>query len=432
MKQARVLIGATWLALVGCAGGGDGGTEPVNEPPTITFTFPSVGVAKGIPVDLTVSVEDADDDPLTLTWTATRNNSFIAQNPQRTEMRWSTPTTVGTDTIRVTVSDGTASRSVTAEIRVGTPASAAINFIKANSPYIVQMLTPGDPRITIAWNQTVTIEAGTELLIATGGGFFNVLGTFRAHGTESEPIIFRPNARSLTCPSGAGWWDGIRAASDDAQSSDGFIDFEHVQVRFAQNGVRLRDNARALLQDCRIVCSSSAGVLLEGNGSLRAFDSEVSNGVQDGIVIAAITSLPDSVRITGCKLTINGNAGIRMDLQDAGAVTPIIVEFNEIEFNGSHGISLANAVFPSIHFNLFRGNGDETVSNLFLQGGYPGGADVDTLNVTCNFWGSAAASQATIDASIRDSLDTGTVGTRVDSNPWLNVSPITTPPNCTP
>jgi hypothetical protein len=138
------------------------------------------------------------------------------------------------------------------------------------------------------------------------------------------------------------------------------------------------------------------------------------------------------VRIEGCTLDFNGNSGIRMDLQDTFNATPIIVEFNEIEFNGAHGISLAHVVFPHIHFNAFRGNGDNTISNLFLQAGYPNPADHPQLDATCNFWGSSASAQSTIDASIRDSFDTSTVYTRVVSSPWLNTSPITTTPNCTP
>ena len=131
-------------------------------------------------------------------------------------------------------------------------------------------------------------------------------------------------------------------------------------------------------------------------------------------------------------LSFNGNAGIRMDLNDFTNVAPIKVEFNQIEFNGSHGISLANSVFPEIHYNAFKGNGETTVSNLFLTSGYPDPVVLAQLNAACNFWGAAAANQATIDGSIRDSLDTSTVHTRVVSSPWLNASPITTAPNCTP
>ena len=432
MLRGRALFSVGSLVLVACAGS-DSGTPPTNTAPVLSLATTEIAVSAGFPFDLAVTATDADDDPLTITWSITRG-SLTPQNSARTVMEWSVPATVGVDTVRVSATDGTHTRSIKAGIRVGTRVPGPflpITLTKANSPYIISP-PDTDPVVTARTNNTTTIQAGVELFINTEVATISVLGRLEAHGTEDEPIVIRPNNRTFNCGADRGWWEGIRGATDDAVSSDGFVDFEYVEIWDARWGVRIRDQANALLRNCSIRCSGDAGVLVEGSGSLQAFDSRMSDGLGDGIAISALSSLPDSVRVEGCTIAFNVGIGIRMDLEDHSQLVPIVVEFNTIEFNETHGISLANAVFPSIHFNAFLGNGDASVSNLFLFSNYPDPVNLPQLNAACNFWGSAAGSQATIDASIRDSLDTSTVHTRVISSPWLNLSPITTPPTCTP
>ena len=346
-------------------------------------------------------------------------------------MRWSAPATAGVDTVNIRANDGTVTTSITAVIKAGTLLTVATlpNLLKINSPYIIR---PSVDHISVVGGGSRTIEAGTELLIDKQNAYIDVLDELQAHGTVDDPIVIRPNNRTFKCGDDRGWWEGIRASTDDVAQSDGSLDFEHVEIRDAKWGLRLLDNSNATLRDCKVLCSGTAGVLVEGNGWLRALDTRVTDGLTDGIVLQAVSSLPDSIRIDGCTISFNGNAGVRMDLNDFSQVAPIIVEFNQIEFNGAHGISLANSVFPAIHYNAFKGNGDTSVSNLFLTSGYPDPVIRAQLNAACNFWGAPAANQATIDGSIRDSLDTSTVHTRVVSSPWLNASPITTPPVCTP
>src|SRR6188474_2872084 len=135
MDWKRVIAGVAALVAVACGGGGDSGTNPgTNTPPVIAFAFVPMATEKNIPVDLTVTATDADDDPLTITWTVTRG-SLAAQNSKKTVMRWTVPSTVGVDTVNISVSDGTVTRKLTEEIRVATKYQTG-SFLKSASPYI--------------------------------------------------------------------------------------------------------------------------------------------------------------------------------------------------------------------------------------------------------------------------------------------------------
>jgi hypothetical protein len=429
MDLKRVLTSVVVLGAVACSGGGDGGgTTPTNEPPVIAFTFSPLATPHGVPVDLSITATDPDGDPLVTTWKVTRG-TLTAQNSKKTVMRWATPAALGVDTVTVSVSDGTVTRKLVEEIHVGTDYAVG-NFTKANSPYILT-LSAANPRLPVTEGTTRTIEPGTEIFVSTSGTYFDVLGELDAHGTPDEHIIIRQNDRTFVCGSGAnnGPWEGIRAGHAAAAPAPGVLDLEYVELWYARNGVHLSDDSVADLKNVTIRCSAVNGVLVDGSGYLRAIDSSITDGVGDGIALAAVVSLPDSVRIQGCTLSFNHGSGIRMDLNDTAMSTPIIVESNDIQFNEAHGISLAHAVFPQIHLNNFRGNGTETISSLFLQSGYPS-VTYPELDATCNFWGSNATSCTITDVGIHDSQDQSTVHTRVKSCPWLPSNPLTTTPTC--
>ncbi len=425
------------LVALGCTSGGDTVT-PVNRPPTIDLLFTKIGVVRGVPVNLSVAVDDLDDDPLTVTWSITRDPNKTAltpQNPEKTIVRWATPVAIGTDTLTVRVSDGQVSSSVTALIKVGYAASgqtALASYVKARSPYIVSP-PAGNPIFSVSEGTTTTIEAGTELLIDVPGTVIDVAGsTLIANGTSTEPVVIQANDRTFKCGDERGWWEGIRGATSIG-GVNGLIELDYTEIRYGQKAVRLRDNASAVVTNCMIRCSGDAGILVEGSGSLTAIDTEISNGRADGIAIAAFASIPDSVIVRGCDLRINGSSGIRMAIMDPSGSASIVIEYNKIEFNFSRGITLSHAEFPQIHFNQFSGNGVGTgVMNIYLENGFPENVSVPQLDASCNYWGAPVAQQSTIDGTIHDSLDSGAVATRIVVSPWLNASPFTTPPTCTP
>ncbi len=418
---------------VACSGSTETGTEPVNRPPTITFGFTKLGAVRNTSTILSVAVDDADGDPVTVSWSITRG-ALTSQNAANTVMSWAVPATVGEDTVVVSVTDGNFTRRITEPIKVCWSSSGAqATFIKSRSPYIVS-LDPANPILPVDAGTETSIEAGVEILLDNEQTVIDVSGRLVSNGTDAEPVIIRPNLRGLQCGDERGWWIGIRGFTSAGPPSDGEIELHHTQVWYALNGVWLINNASATLNDCAIVCSGGAGVRHDGSGMLRVIDTEVSNGAVDGIAIGnnVSTALPDSVRIEGCEIKFNAKSGLVVNIDDQPVAASIIVEFNRIENNLLRGITLARASFPAIHFNAFSGNGvGSGVSNIYLENGFPNGTGVTTLSATCNYFG--ATSQSAIDATIHDSLDAPVlVQTRVDTDPWLTANPFTTPPNCTP
>ena len=431
MKTFKYRIGLLAAVLgfvVGCGGDDGGGVEPVNTAPTISFVFDKIAVARSTTTQLAVAVNDLDDDPLSVNWSVTRG-TIAPLNSANTLVQWTVPGTVGVDSITVTVSDGTVSRTIVEGIKVGfrhTGGIAPSVFMKSRSPYIVNLASG----VVLAVIDSTLIEAGTEILLETPNMVIDVSDAFIAAGTSSEPVVIQPNIRHLTCGDERGWWEGIKAVTDPDGS--GQLAFDYLHVSYAQYAIRLRDSGSAQIKNCEIRCNGQNGILHEGGGLLVVEDTEVINGRFDGIGINSDTFEPD-VQIDGCVVEFNGRSGIALDLMDTGQQAQIDIRYSEIRFNVEHGITLANSVFPDIHYNSFFGNGagsQFSLNSIYLFSGYPGGAAVTQLDATCNFWGAPVTNVSTIEAFVRDQQDTGTVGTDVILEPWSNQNPITGSSTC--
>jgi hypothetical protein len=413
--------------LVGCSGGDGGGVEPVNNAPTIAFQFSKIGIVKNVPTTLSVNVNDLDGDPMTVSWAPTRGTITSLNPPTNTQVRWNPPDAVGVDTIAVTVSDGTASKTIREQIKVGFPfnGSAAPNlFRKDRSPYIVTVT--GTPPLLLIDAPTI-IEAGVEILLETPGAEFDVTDSLTVVGTPDDPIMIRPNVRHQTCSDDRGWWAGIKVANF---LRTGILEMDYAFIWYAQWGVRLRDSGAARIRHSEIRCSGQNGILHESSGALELESTRVSDGLLDGVEVTSLSLLPDAITIRECNIAFNGGSGLVFDLADSLATVPIVVEYTNLEFNGDHAITLANAVFPEIHYNRFLGNG-VPLSNIWCYSGYAFGTAFTTLNVTCNFWGAPVNNVSTIEATIRDAQDTATVQGDMVVSPWSNENPLVGPSSCT-
>ncbi len=418
MRIARMGGVALAAMILSSCGSGSSPTEPKNLPPTIAFAFAPLGVPKNSTVDLRVTVSDPNpDDNLRVRWTITRG-ALTALNSSGTQMRWSVPLAIGVDTVTVTVTDGSLVSQVVEELHVGT--RVAIDQLDGvwsaqNSPYI---LAPPSGRMTVM--TTATVSPGVTFLFDVAGGGIQVEGTLNALGTASQPVVFRPNDRTLRCQAGRGWWAGI-----EIRGAGGTATLNHTEVWYGRKNISLRESGQATLRGCVFKCGADAGIQMSSTGVLVVDSCSIDNNASAGISIQSLTALPASVSVTYCYIGINGNAGISLDLRDTGQQVPIRIEYNTFEFNFTHGIFIANQVFPSIHFNHFESNGlSGGLSNLWLQAPYPAPVAVDTLDVTNNYWGGVFSDVSDIDVTIHDRLDDLSIGARAVADPWLNASPV--------
>lgn len=416
----RVRIGILVAALfLGCSGS-DTGPEPVNQAPTIEFLTEDIVFQAGEDHNLSVQVRDANaDDKLTVKWTITSGaNTLFPQNSQNTVMMWKAPSTVGTDTVRVTVSDGQLSAAVEEIVRRGTSTSesqARVRFTKAESPYI---LAPDNATGRLGVEGTTTIDPGVELYIDKKGATIDVLGTLISNGTEAEPVLIRPNDRTLS--SGTSWWLGIQARTDAPQT--GTVSLNYTEVAYGEYNVRLTEQATADIRNSKLAAAGVAGALISGVGTLTIRDSELTQNSGYGVQVASVSNRPASVLITGCEITFNGLGGINLSLPEASESVPITIRRNLIKFNSAHGIYMYNSVRPLISENEIWRNPLVSARNIVLTPQYV--VAPATLDVINNFWGGAYTSAAPIKTTIIDSEDTAAIGILVNVAPWLTTSPL--------
>jgi hypothetical protein len=432
----RVFLAALVIPLIMSCSGSDT-VEPVNQEPSINFTFDPIAVDFNSQPVLTVTVNDPDDDPLTVSWLMTAGAGTLAsQNSQNTAMRWTPTRAVGTDTVTVTVSDGELSATVTEVLKRATKRTGSEPLLrKSGSPYLIDPRSlPTDPaeQIVIPGGHTVEIEAGVELFIGTPEQEIIVEGTLESNGTEPEPVFFLPNSRALRCGEGRGWWKYIQVTTEG--SFVGQVNLNYTTVSHAEVNVWIRQgDASADLQNCSLICSREAGIKMSSNGTLIVNNCDISSNRQHGIEIFSLSSLPANVTITNSNISSNSHTGIYMDLQDINQAVPISIRNNNISFNSTNGIYLTNAAWATIQNNDIVFNNLSTLSNIRLDhtndpSPYPVGvanpADWDTLLAINNYWGDEFDPDDInlIERSVWDRADYPQVGTRVIVTPWQNTN----------
>jgi parallel beta-helix repeat protein len=421
ISSCYLLIALIAVSLLGCS---ETVTVPVpNDPPTIAFTFDRMAVVQGANVTLSVSVSDPDDDPLTVTWDITRG----VLNPDdqgKSLMSWRAPTQAGTDTVTVSVSDGTHTVSVVDTIVVGYLWTADINggivWDMARSPLVLSM-GGSPPRLVVDGQATLTIEAGVTVYVQSEM-IFDVPGTLLTNGTADNMVKFLPNSRNPD----PGFWEGMLGSKDAGSGAPpGTFDLHYTRITYADENILLTNGSSADLLGCQLYFSREVAMHHDsGSGALIVRNSQITDNFGDGIVISSFSTYPDQVAITGNRISFNGGMGIVIDLIDPDGTTPINISNNEITWNSFYGIHLVRAVYPTINQNALHTNDRLQANaadrrNLRLEPGFIG--NLPEIDATNNYW--LTTDSLVIEQTVFDSRDDAQVNTRVRFWPWLNSAP---------
>jgi hypothetical protein len=416
---------------LGCGSSETGPVEKPNKPPTVSLNFAKVAVALGTEVLLTVAVDDEDGDNVEVTWEVTRG--LLNPSDQGTPtMHWSTPNQVGTDTFTITADDGNGGVTViTADIRVATPRGTGISganttWTPASSPYLLTASS-----LTVLDGETLTIQAGVDVIIDRPDGTVQIEGTLVTQGTANAPVTFGFNDKG---PS-AGAWPGIKVGIGGATP---VASLSHTNISHARNGLEILRNSVVTLTNCKITFSTEPAIYQQGTGSLSVVDCFITNNESSGIQIEeGVLGLPSMIEIRGDSIAFNGDlfgavqytveAAVAINMADTVASVPIVIEDNYIGINGFPGIRMTGGAFPSIQNNAIVGNmrgQPGTQYNIRLENGFNGPGASNYINATNNFW--ALTDSISIKERIRDWQDApGMIETRVYITPWLPNAPWT-------
>jgi hypothetical protein len=426
MMKCVILLSVVLLAgMLGCSSS----TTEVeqNNPPTIAFTFNRLAVPKGIDVDLSVYVSDADDDPLTVTWEAT-GGLLDPDDQGKTVMTWTPPTAVGKDTISATVSDGKATKSSVIVLETGTAWNTWVQggvtkWTTANSPYIIT--APPDYRFVVGAFATLEINAGVTVYIDDQDLEFMVEGTLKINGNPTHMVNIKPNRINPE----NGFWSGIRA---NPNSSSPLVVLNYARISKGVNGVRADEISEVRTDGSIFVHSSEAGVFHRSSGDLHILRSNIIDNEGMGILIEKLTSYPDSIIIRDSNIRFNQASGIEIELPDTYGVSVVEINGDSIALNSKHGINLSGGVYPQIHNNaiffndVYRQNGGFNLHiETFFHGINP------YINAIDNYWGASyewLADSNDVAQMIFDHQDNVNIPVRVWFVPWCNDHPVCEPP----
>jgi hypothetical protein len=298
--------------------------------------------------------------------------------------------------------------------------NGVVTWDLSKSPVVIAV-SSSPPRVVVDGQATLTIEAGV-IVYAQEGLIFDVAGTLISNGTSENPVTFLPNSRSPD----PGFWEGMLGSTDAGSGAPpGEFHLNHTRVTHADKAVLLTNGASADLQNCQFYFNRDVALHHDsGSGELIVNNCQITDNDGDGIVISSFSTYPDSVDITGNKISFNGGVGVLIDLNDPFGDTPIDISDNEITWNSFYGIQLIHAVYPTVNFNAIYNNDRLQGSaanrrNFKLESSFTG--SIPEIDATNNYW--LTTDSLVIEQTVFDSMDDAQINARVQFWPWLNAAP---------
>lgn len=372
-------------------------------PGDVTLYVSKCFIETGGSVTLAGSALDDDGDPLTFRWTATAG-SFMPASAVGPSVQWTAPSSPGTVTIRMAVTDEIVTVTKTQDVTVCTPVQSSViaSTTIRNTGFVYIVKNAG--LLPIAAVATLTIEPGVTIVFDGAAGGFDTFGRIVAEGTPGEKIRFRGN----TCGASSGLWDGIYLSERSSEAI-----FRNVEVSAGSNGIQVINGGKLTLDRCMVYDHSGVGISVLAQGSVAHI---ISSDIWDngkGIEI-------ENARVEIRSSSIRYNAANGIKLSCSLSETEVTIDSTAIANNGSNGIELSNLAAPAIRHCSISSNGEEPGGGYAIR--LAGHTGSDSIQAENNFWGAGNTTEEKIGLMIFDGKDqTGLA--YVGFIPWLSASP---------
>ncbi|MBN1163364.1 MAG: right-handed parallel beta-helix repeat-containing protein [Candidatus Krumholzibacteriota bacterium] len=346
--------------------------------------------------------QDPDGDLLSFRWTSAAGEFTTATNDSI--VTWRAPAVAGVYSVKVSVSDGLASRSKTLGVEVGENINSVQGeVILENNGYPYLIASQG--QLTIPAGSTLRIRAGVDVVINSVTGGLLVRGNLVAEGELTGKIMVIPNS----CKVGEGRWEGIRFEGPGATGSLKYVDFLR-----ANRTIWVKDDAVVSLDTCVVQDSEELGVWVEGSAHVNITGCKI--WYNDGGV-----RVTDSyVTIDKASIRYNQGYGIYCAAQLADSPFEVYILNSVIANNDSRGIILAEYADPVINMNTFFYNEDDSGDGYALE--LTSYFNPDSIDARMNFW--RVTESEDIAEMIYDKVDDEVnIAAYVDYSDWLMSQP---------
>ena len=391
------------LLVVGC----EDTVEFINSPPSeLAIGRSKCAIWTGGEMTLTGSAKDAEEDPLTFSWSADAG-SFTPSSGVGQEVIWKAPDTPGSVILTLNVTDGIDDRSISIAVEIGeevtTPVYGTVVLEDQGYPYILT----GDQPVIVSSSSNLTIGAGVELIVDGEFGGLDIRGVLTVDGRQGNMVNIGPNG----CTGVSATWGGIYISGSAAQAT-----IKHANVYASADGIQVIEGAAATIDSCNITNQNGAAVsVVDGASAIIRGCKIWDNGTGLFATNADFTLLNSSIRY-------NSTRGVRATVITDEPKTYIqSIEGCVVANNGFDGIYLVGEASPSIHQCSIFFNGPESGGGYAVRlGNYTVN---DTVHAENNYWGATTALE--IAEQIYDRTDnSATVQAYVGFIPWLDQEPL--------
>lgn len=398
-----MLLLAVALLITGC----EDTVEFVNTPPSELAISRSKCViwATG-EVTLTGSAEDAEEDPLTFTWSATAG-TFTPPDGVGEEVTWRAPDTPGSVVVTLTVTDDIDERSLSIAITVGeevsTPIYGNVALENQSYPYIIT----SSQVAVVSVGSHLTIGPGVDVIVDSEFGGLEIRGVLTIDGDAENMVKIGPNS----CGGNTATWGGIYIAGGYAEAA-----IKHANIYAGTGGIQVIEGAIATIDSSNVTDHSGVAVSVVEGASVTVRNCKIwDNGAGVVATNADFTILDSSVRYNGARgVAVTVITDMPFDYDQT-------IEGCEIANNGIDGIYLVGEASPLIHQCSIFFNGSESAEGHAVR--LANYTAADTVHAENNFWGATTKSE--IAGLIYDRADNpASIQAYVGFEPWLEQAPL--------